>query len=173
MLILNLFSETKLPPLVTWTPMVQYTYVYVPIAQLMQVSICLICMFLCTSEKSAILLNQYKSHIEDIHLTQMGLSFVILENLSGGILKPTMASSNQPSSQNPEKLMSNDLDSSLANLVGSKSLQNYLINGYNLCFCAHNCHNLILISLISKLIYLIVPFPIISDLGIGNGTTKK
>ncbi|XP_053095839.1 phosphatidylinositol binding clathrin assembly protein b isoform X13 [Pangasianodon hypophthalmus] len=43
---------------------------------------------------------------------------------NGGILKPTMASSNQPSSQHPEKLMSNDLDSSLANLVGNLGIGN-------------------------------------------------
>ncbi|KAF7699905.1 hypothetical protein HF521_002863 [Silurus meridionalis] len=43
---------------------------------------------------------------------------------NGGILKPTMASSNQPSSQNQEKLMSNDLDSSLANLVGNLGIGN-------------------------------------------------
>ncbi|XP_051965705.1 phosphatidylinositol-binding clathrin assembly protein-like isoform X3 [Xyrauchen texanus] len=37
-----------------------------------------------------------------------------------GILKPTVAGANQSSNQNPEKLVSDDLDSSLANLVGSK-----------------------------------------------------
>lgn len=36
-----------------------------------------------------------------------------------GILKPTVAGSIQPSGQ-PEKLVSDDLDSSLANLVGSE-----------------------------------------------------
>ena len=43
-------------------------------------------------------------------------------DITGGILKPTMAGSNQAlcSSQQPEKLVSDDLDSSLANLVGSK-----------------------------------------------------
>lgn len=40
-------------------------------------------------------------------------------DISGGILKPTLAGSTQPSSQ-PEKLVSDDLDSSLANLVGSE-----------------------------------------------------
>lgn len=39
--------------------------------------------------------------------------------MSGGILKPTLAGSNQPPGQ-PEKLVSDDLDSSLANLVGSE-----------------------------------------------------
>ncbi|XP_058270069.1 phosphatidylinositol binding clathrin assembly protein b isoform X9 [Hemibagrus wyckioides] len=43
---------------------------------------------------------------------------------NGGILKPTMAGSNQPSSQHPEKIMSNDLDSSLANLVGNLGIGN-------------------------------------------------
>ncbi|XP_067101991.1 phosphatidylinositol binding clathrin assembly protein b isoform X2 [Osmerus mordax] len=45
-----------------------------------------------------------------------------LSDITGGILKPTMAGSNQAlcSSQQPEKLVSDDLDSSLANLVGSK-----------------------------------------------------
>ncbi|XP_062328459.1 phosphatidylinositol binding clathrin assembly protein b isoform X1 [Osmerus eperlanus] len=44
------------------------------------------------------------------------------DDITGGILKPTMAGSNQAlcSSQQPEKLVSDDLDSSLANLVGSK-----------------------------------------------------
>ncbi|CAG08895.1 unnamed protein product, partial [Tetraodon nigroviridis] len=41
------------------------------------------------------------------------------EDVSGGILKPTLAGSNQPPGQ-PEKLVSDDLDSSLANLVGSE-----------------------------------------------------
>uniref|UniRef100_A0A8C1U9F1 Phosphatidylinositol-binding clathrin assembly protein n=1 Tax=Cyprinus carpio TaxID=7962 RepID=A0A8C1U9F1_CYPCA len=39
-----------------------------------------------------------------------------------GILKPTVAGSNQFSSQLPEKLVSDDLDSSLANLVGSNDI---------------------------------------------------
>lgn len=39
--------------------------------------------------------------------------------MAGGILKPMVAGSNQPSGQ-PEKLVSDDLDSSLANLVGSE-----------------------------------------------------
>ncbi|XP_049323032.1 phosphatidylinositol binding clathrin assembly protein b isoform X6 [Astyanax mexicanus] len=42
----------------------------------------------------------------------------------GGILKPTMAGSNQPCTQYPEKLVSDDLDSSLANLVGNLGIGN-------------------------------------------------
>ncbi|XP_050985278.1 phosphatidylinositol binding clathrin assembly protein b isoform X7 [Labeo rohita] len=41
-----------------------------------------------------------------------------------GILKPTVAGSNQSSSQLPEKLVSDDLDSSLANLVGNLGIGN-------------------------------------------------
>uniref|UniRef100_A0A3B4XPJ5 Phosphatidylinositol-binding clathrin assembly protein n=1 Tax=Seriola lalandi dorsalis TaxID=1841481 RepID=A0A3B4XPJ5_SERLL len=44
--------------------------------------------------------------------------------ITGGILKPTLAGSNQPSSQQPEKLVSDDLDSSLANLVGNLGIGN-------------------------------------------------
>uniref|UniRef100_A0A4W6FK71 Phosphatidylinositol-binding clathrin assembly protein n=1 Tax=Lates calcarifer TaxID=8187 RepID=A0A4W6FK71_LATCA len=44
----------------------------------------------------------------------------VLSDITGGILKPTLAGSNQPSGQQPEKLVSDDLDSSLANLVGSE-----------------------------------------------------
>ncbi|XP_072514353.1 phosphatidylinositol binding clathrin assembly protein a isoform X4 [Salminus brasiliensis] len=46
---------------------------------------------------------------------------------AGGILKPTVASPNQalpPSSQQPSKLVSDDLDSSLANLVGNLGIGN-------------------------------------------------
>ncbi|XP_018610788.1 phosphatidylinositol binding clathrin assembly protein a isoform X16 [Scleropages formosus] len=46
---------------------------------------------------------------------------------AGGILKPTVASPNQglpPSSQQPGKLVSDDLDSSLANLVGNLGIGN-------------------------------------------------
>ncbi|KAG7483597.1 hypothetical protein MATL_G00040060 [Megalops atlanticus] len=46
---------------------------------------------------------------------------------AGGILKPTVASPNQglpPSSQPPGKLVSDDLDSSLANLVGNLGIGN-------------------------------------------------
>uniref|UniRef100_A0A665UDF0 Phosphatidylinositol-binding clathrin assembly protein-like n=1 Tax=Echeneis naucrates TaxID=173247 RepID=A0A665UDF0_ECHNA len=45
-------------------------------------------------------------------------------DITGGILKPTLAGSNQPSSQQPEKLVSDDLDSSLANLVGNLGIGN-------------------------------------------------
>uniref|UniRef100_A0A671N8K4 Phosphatidylinositol-binding clathrin assembly protein n=1 Tax=Sinocyclocheilus anshuiensis TaxID=1608454 RepID=A0A671N8K4_9TELE len=43
---------------------------------------------------------------------------------STGILKPTVAGSNQSSNQLPEKLVSDDLDSSLANLVGNLGIGN-------------------------------------------------
>ncbi|XP_048873479.1 phosphatidylinositol binding clathrin assembly protein a isoform X18 [Brienomyrus brachyistius] len=46
---------------------------------------------------------------------------------AGGILKPTVASPNQglpPNSQQPGKLVSDDLDSSLANLVGNLGIRN-------------------------------------------------
>nr|XP_046245341.1 phosphatidylinositol binding clathrin assembly protein b isoform X6 [Scatophagus argus] len=46
------------------------------------------------------------------------------DDIAGGILKPTLAGSNQPSSQQPEKLVSDDLDSSLANLVGNLGIGN-------------------------------------------------
>ncbi|XP_068602008.1 phosphatidylinositol binding clathrin assembly protein b [Brachionichthys hirsutus] len=46
------------------------------------------------------------------------------EDLVGGILKPTLAGSNLPSSQQPERLVSDDLDSSLANLVGNLGIGN-------------------------------------------------
>uniref|UniRef100_A0A671S4U3 Phosphatidylinositol-binding clathrin assembly protein n=1 Tax=Sinocyclocheilus anshuiensis TaxID=1608454 RepID=A0A671S4U3_9TELE len=48
-------------------------------------------------------------------------------DILGGILKPTVASSNQgltPSAQQPGKLVSDDLDSSLANLVGNLGIGN-------------------------------------------------
>uniref|UniRef100_A0A667XDS3 Phosphatidylinositol-binding clathrin assembly protein n=1 Tax=Myripristis murdjan TaxID=586833 RepID=A0A667XDS3_9TELE len=45
-------------------------------------------------------------------------------NITGGILKPTLAGSNQPSNQQPEKLVSDDLDSTLANLVGNLGIGN-------------------------------------------------
>ncbi|XP_074498421.1 phosphatidylinositol binding clathrin assembly protein b isoform X13 [Sebastes fasciatus] len=44
------------------------------------------------------------------------------DDISGGILKPTLCGSNQASGQLPDKLVSDDLDSSLANLVGSEYL---------------------------------------------------
>ncbi|KAM4589238.1 phosphatidylinositol binding clathrin assembly protein b isoform 5-T5 [Fundulus diaphanus] len=46
------------------------------------------------------------------------------DDLAGGILKPTLAGSNQLSNQLPEKLVSDDLDSSLANLVGNLGIGN-------------------------------------------------
>uniref|UniRef100_A0A3Q3JE20 Phosphatidylinositol-binding clathrin assembly protein n=1 Tax=Monopterus albus TaxID=43700 RepID=A0A3Q3JE20_MONAL len=48
----------------------------------------------------------------------------VLSDITGGILKPTLAGSNQPSCQQPEKLVSDDLDSSLANLVGNLGIGN-------------------------------------------------
>uniref|UniRef100_UPI0037E7C756 phosphatidylinositol binding clathrin assembly protein b isoform X6 n=1 Tax=Semicossyphus pulcher TaxID=241346 RepID=UPI0037E7C756 len=46
------------------------------------------------------------------------------DDITGGILKPTLAGSNQPPGQLPEKLVSDDLDSSLANLVGNLGIGN-------------------------------------------------
>ncbi|XP_069569101.1 phosphatidylinositol binding clathrin assembly protein b isoform X5 [Brachyistius frenatus] len=46
------------------------------------------------------------------------------DDITGGILKPTLAGSSQPSNQQPEKLVSDDLDSSLANLVGNLGIGN-------------------------------------------------
>lgn len=43
-----------------------------------------------------------------------------MSDIAGGILKPTLAGSSQLPGQQPEKLVSDDLDSSLANLVGSE-----------------------------------------------------
>ncbi|KAM9318130.1 phosphatidylinositol binding clathrin assembly protein b isoform 2-T2 [Pholidichthys leucotaenia] len=53
-----------------------------------------------------------------------GSSSLNSDDIAGGILKPTLASSNQPSSQQPEKLVLDDLDSSLANLVGNLGIGN-------------------------------------------------
>ncbi|XP_039986049.1 phosphatidylinositol binding clathrin assembly protein b isoform X8 [Xiphias gladius] len=53
-----------------------------------------------------------------------GSNSVNTDDITGGILKPTLAGSNQPSSQQPEKLVSDDLDSSLANLVGNLGIGN-------------------------------------------------
>uniref|UniRef100_A0A3Q1BQ12 Phosphatidylinositol-binding clathrin assembly protein n=1 Tax=Amphiprion ocellaris TaxID=80972 RepID=A0A3Q1BQ12_AMPOC len=55
-----------------------------------------------------------------------GAKFIlfVLSDITGGILKPTLAGSNQPSSLQPEKLVSDDLDSSLANLVGNLGIGN-------------------------------------------------
>ncbi|XP_068440511.1 phosphatidylinositol binding clathrin assembly protein b isoform X12 [Clinocottus analis] len=46
------------------------------------------------------------------------------DDISGGILKPTLAGSNQASGQLPDKLVSDDLDSSLANLCGNLGIGN-------------------------------------------------
>ncbi|XP_072320306.1 phosphatidylinositol binding clathrin assembly protein b isoform X16 [Eucyclogobius newberryi] len=46
------------------------------------------------------------------------------DDITGGILKPTLAGSNLSSNQLPEKLVSDDLDSSLANLVGNLGIGN-------------------------------------------------
>ncbi|XP_071352431.1 phosphatidylinositol binding clathrin assembly protein b isoform X8 [Trachinotus anak] len=54
----------------------------------------------------------------------IGSNSVSSDDITGGILKPTLAGSNQPSSQQPEKLVSDDLDSSLANLVGNLGIGN-------------------------------------------------
>lgn len=53
-----------------------------------------------------------------------GSSSLNSDDITGGILKPTLAGSNQPSNQQPEKLVSDDLDSSLANLVGNLGIGN-------------------------------------------------
>uniref|UniRef100_A0A672FQ95 Phosphatidylinositol-binding clathrin assembly protein-like n=1 Tax=Salarias fasciatus TaxID=181472 RepID=A0A672FQ95_SALFA len=45
-------------------------------------------------------------------------------DITGSILKPTLAGSGLPSNQQPEKLVSDDLDSSLANLVGNLGIGN-------------------------------------------------
>ncbi|XP_056296714.1 phosphatidylinositol binding clathrin assembly protein b isoform X9 [Pseudoliparis swirei] len=46
------------------------------------------------------------------------------DDISGGILKPTLLGSNLASGQLPDKLVSDDLDSSLANLVGNLGIGN-------------------------------------------------
>ncbi|XP_075956787.1 phosphatidylinositol binding clathrin assembly protein b isoform X5 [Anarhichas minor] len=46
------------------------------------------------------------------------------DDISGGILKPTLAGSSQASGQLPETLLSDDLDSSMANLVGNLGIGN-------------------------------------------------
>ncbi|XP_031615876.2 phosphatidylinositol binding clathrin assembly protein b isoform X5 [Oreochromis aureus] len=53
-----------------------------------------------------------------------GSSSLNSDDITGGILKPTLAGSNQSSNQQPEKLVSDDLDSSLANLVGNLGIGN-------------------------------------------------
>uniref|UniRef100_A0A8C6STF9 Phosphatidylinositol-binding clathrin assembly protein n=1 Tax=Neogobius melanostomus TaxID=47308 RepID=A0A8C6STF9_9GOBI len=54
----------------------------------------------------------------------LSLTSCFFLDITGGILKPTLAGSNQPSSLQPEKLVSDDLDSSLANLVGNLGIGN-------------------------------------------------
>ncbi|KAM4567213.1 phosphatidylinositol binding clathrin assembly protein b isoform 6-T6 [Odontesthes bonariensis] len=53
-----------------------------------------------------------------------GSSSLNSDDITGGILKPTLAGANLPSNQLPEKLVSDDLDSSLANLVGNLGIGN-------------------------------------------------
>ncbi|CAB1433604.1 unnamed protein product [Pleuronectes platessa] len=53
-----------------------------------------------------------------------GSNSVNSDDITGGILKPTLAGSNQPCSQQPDRLVSDDLDSSLANLVGNLGIGN-------------------------------------------------
>ncbi|XP_067363287.1 phosphatidylinositol binding clathrin assembly protein b isoform X4 [Channa argus] len=53
-----------------------------------------------------------------------GSSSLNSDDITGSILKPTLAGSNQLSNQQPEKLVSDDLDSSLANLVGNLGIGN-------------------------------------------------
>uniref|UniRef100_A0A7N8XZ42 Phosphatidylinositol-binding clathrin assembly protein n=1 Tax=Mastacembelus armatus TaxID=205130 RepID=A0A7N8XZ42_9TELE len=69
----------------------------------------------------------FKSSVALVHFSvvtyKVNLLYV-LPDITGGILKPTLAGSNQPSSQQPEKLVSDDLDSSLANLVGNLGIGN-------------------------------------------------
>ncbi|XP_031152290.1 phosphatidylinositol binding clathrin assembly protein b isoform X14 [Sander lucioperca] len=53
-----------------------------------------------------------------------GSNILNSDDISGGILKPTLAGSNQASGLLPDKLVSDDLDSSLANLVGNLGIGN-------------------------------------------------
>ncbi|XP_028319738.1 phosphatidylinositol binding clathrin assembly protein b isoform X10 [Gouania willdenowi] len=53
-----------------------------------------------------------------------GSSGLISDDMTGGILKPTLAGSNLACNLQPEKLVSDDLDSSLANLVGNLGIGN-------------------------------------------------
>lgn len=80
------------------------------------------------NQSYSVYLSEYV--VEAIHLNFLLFfcSLLCLEKLPGGILKPMVAGSNQTSIQHPEKLVSDDLDSSLANLVGSKCLSIGLIN---------------------------------------------
>uniref|UniRef100_A0A671S2M9 Phosphatidylinositol-binding clathrin assembly protein n=1 Tax=Sinocyclocheilus anshuiensis TaxID=1608454 RepID=A0A671S2M9_9TELE len=59
-----------------------------------------------------------------ITLNHHCVSPVLFVNVTAGILKPTVAGSNQSSNLLPEKLVSDDLDSSLANLVGNLGIGN-------------------------------------------------
>ncbi|KAL2085114.1 hypothetical protein ACEWY4_018434 [Coilia grayii] len=66
-----------------------------------------------------------KVDFESVFGSKAGSSSLDSDDLTGGILKPTMASSAQGHASNlPEKLVSDDLDSSLANLVGSLGIGN-------------------------------------------------
>uniref|UniRef100_A0A3Q3GMK2 Phosphatidylinositol-binding clathrin assembly protein n=1 Tax=Labrus bergylta TaxID=56723 RepID=A0A3Q3GMK2_9LABR len=56
-------------------------------------------------------------------LVQMDSPYV-LSDITGSILKPTLAGSNLQPGQLPDKLVSDDLDSSLANLVGNLGIGN-------------------------------------------------
>uniref|UniRef100_A0A8C5H3A6 Phosphatidylinositol-binding clathrin assembly protein n=1 Tax=Gouania willdenowi TaxID=441366 RepID=A0A8C5H3A6_GOUWI len=49
---------------------------------------------------------------------------LMMSDMTGGILKPTLAGSNLACNLQPEKLVSDDLDSSLANLVGNLGIGN-------------------------------------------------
>uniref|UniRef100_A0A665UDJ3 Phosphatidylinositol-binding clathrin assembly protein n=1 Tax=Echeneis naucrates TaxID=173247 RepID=A0A665UDJ3_ECHNA len=60
------------------------------------------------------------------------------------------AGSNQPSSQQPEKLVSDDLDSSLANLVGSE--YNSLLESAIIQVCVHTCRKLHVNTLLNVLL---------------------
>uniref|UniRef100_A0A665UDW7 Phosphatidylinositol-binding clathrin assembly protein n=1 Tax=Echeneis naucrates TaxID=173247 RepID=A0A665UDW7_ECHNA len=79
-----------------------------------------------------------------------GTNSVSSDDITGGILKPTLAGSNQPSSQQPEKLVSDDLDSSLANLVGSE--YNSLLESAIIQVCVHTCRKLHVNTLLNVLL---------------------
>uniref|UniRef100_A0A8C2WWM0 Phosphatidylinositol-binding clathrin assembly protein n=1 Tax=Cyclopterus lumpus TaxID=8103 RepID=A0A8C2WWM0_CYCLU len=64
----------------------------------------------------------FKYHLK-VFYTHSVYFLSVLSDISGGILKPTLAGSNQASGQLPDKLVSDDLDSSLANLVGTLCFQ--------------------------------------------------
>lgn len=67
---------------------------------------------------SAVLISIVVEITESLYTCSFSL--YVLSDIASGILKPTLAGSNQASGLQPEKLVSDDLDSSLANLVGSK-----------------------------------------------------